>query len=38
MLNKAILDVAAEYLESDVSECLVQFLVLGTKVSSIYLT
>lgn len=32
MLNKTILSVAAKYVDSDVSECLVQFLALGTKV------
>ncbi|KAL6535157.1 hypothetical protein OROMI_026531 [Orobanche minor] len=33
MLNKAILQVAAKYLESEISGCLVQFLVLGTKAN-----
>ncbi|KAL6571333.1 hypothetical protein OROHE_002976 [Orobanche hederae] len=33
MLNKAILQVAAKYLESEKSGCLVQFLVLGTKAN-----
>ncbi|CAA0835752.1 Unknown protein [Striga hermonthica] len=33
MLNKAILDVAAKYLDSDISGCLVQFLALGTKAN-----
>ncbi|XP_011020704.1 PREDICTED: uncharacterized protein LOC105122981 isoform X3 [Populus euphratica] len=33
MLNKTILSVAAKYVDSDVSGCLVQFLALGTKAS-----
>ncbi|KAI3459604.1 hypothetical protein Pfo_016267 [Paulownia fortunei] len=33
-LNKTILHVAAKYLESDISRCLVQFLVLGTKANA----
>ncbi|KAL0368550.1 UNVERIFIED_CONTAM: hypothetical protein Scaly_1073900 [Sesamum calycinum] len=32
-LNKTILQVAAKYLESDISGCIVQFLVLGTKAN-----
>ncbi|KAK4388045.1 hypothetical protein Sango_2411100 [Sesamum angolense] len=32
-LNKTILQVAAKYLESDTSGCIVQFLVLGTKAN-----
>ncbi|OMO59734.1 hypothetical protein COLO4_34090 [Corchorus olitorius] len=31
MLNKTILHVAAKYLDSDISGCLLQFLLLGTK-------
>ncbi|XP_057992670.1 uncharacterized protein LOC110659375 isoform X2 [Hevea brasiliensis] len=34
MLNKAILQVAAKYVDSDLSGCLVQFLALGTKAST----
>ncbi|KAF2314104.1 hypothetical protein GH714_022264 [Hevea brasiliensis] len=34
MLNKAILLVAAKYVDSDLSGCLVQFLALGTKAST----
>ncbi|KAI5348341.1 hypothetical protein L3X38_001228 [Prunus dulcis] len=33
MLNGAILQVAAKYLESDISNCLAHFLALGTKAS-----
>ncbi|XP_050373060.1 uncharacterized protein LOC126790759 [Argentina anserina] len=33
MLNSVILQVASKYLESDISDCLVHFLVLGTKAS-----
>ncbi|KAJ6810051.1 uncharacterized protein M6B38_157520 [Iris pallida] len=33
MLNKTILDVAAKYLELDMSNCLSQFLILATKAS-----
>lgn len=32
MLNKNILGVAAKYVDSDLSDCLVQFLNLGIKV------
>ncbi|XP_057783593.1 uncharacterized protein LOC131001267 [Salvia miltiorrhiza] len=32
-LNKTILQVAAKYLETDISGCLVQFLVLGSKAN-----
>lgn len=32
MLNKSILQVAAKYVDSDLSGCLLQFLALGTKV------
>jgi hypothetical protein len=32
ILNKAILQVAVKYLESDISGCLSQFLSLGSKV------
>lgn len=32
LLNKSILSVAAKYVDSGLSGCLVQFLVLGTKV------
>ncbi|KAL0322635.1 UNVERIFIED_CONTAM: hypothetical protein Sangu_1882800 [Sesamum angustifolium] len=32
-LNKTILQVAAKYLESDISGCIVQFLALGTKAN-----
>lgn len=35
-LNKTILQVAAKYLETDISGCLVQFLVLGSKVSTLF--
>ncbi|XP_017974328.1 PREDICTED: uncharacterized protein LOC18602803 isoform X2 [Theobroma cacao] len=34
MLNKTILHVAAKYLDSDISGCLLQFLLLGTKAST----
>ncbi|XVE81442.1 hypothetical protein DITRI_Ditri15bG0063900 [Diplodiscus trichospermus] len=33
MLNETVLHVAAKYLDSDISACLVQFLLLGTKAS-----
>ncbi|XP_022722239.1 uncharacterized protein LOC111279560 [Durio zibethinus] len=33
MLNKAVLNVAAKHLDSDISGCLLQFLLLGTKAS-----
>ncbi|KAL3634412.1 hypothetical protein CASFOL_021466 [Castilleja foliolosa] len=33
MLNKTILQVAAKFIESDISGCLVQFLALGTKAN-----
>ncbi|XWS22407.1 hypothetical protein CRYUN_Cryun29cG0031300 [Craigia yunnanensis] len=33
MLNKTILHVAAKYLDSDISGCLLQFFLLGTKAS-----
>ncbi|XVF38081.1 hypothetical protein REPUB_Repub20aG0067100 [Reevesia pubescens] len=33
MLNKTVLHVAAKYLDSDISSCLLQFLLLGTKAS-----
>lgn len=35
MLSKAVLGVAAKYLESDVSNFTSHFLILGTKVSSV---